>query len=75
MPCLCLLQWLRPKVIYNYGANIVNKDGVKQAFGFREHSMFENPKCVSQYLTCPAHWPGGPYLSYIRNVPWMCLKF
>ncbi|KAJ9511362.1 hypothetical protein QJQ45_029767 [Haematococcus lacustris] len=42
-PMECQLdQWLRPKVIYNYGPNIVGKDG-PQTFMFREHTMFENP--------------------------------
>ncbi|KAJ9511474.1 hypothetical protein QJQ45_029860 [Haematococcus lacustris] len=42
-PMECQLdQWLRPKVLYNYGPNIVGKDG-PQTFMFREHTMFENP--------------------------------
>ncbi|KAJ9511250.1 hypothetical protein QJQ45_017155 [Haematococcus lacustris] len=42
-PMECQLdQWLRPKVIYNYGPSIVGKDG-PQTFMFREHTMFENP--------------------------------
>ncbi len=42
VPCCCV-QWLRPKVLYNYGPNIVGKDG-KRPFLFREHTLFTNPK-------------------------------
>jgi hypothetical protein len=39
-----LLQWLRPKVLYNYGVNISAGDGSKRPFLFREHSLFNNTK-------------------------------
>ena len=36
-------QWLRPKVLYNYGPNIKGKDGTR-LFDFREHTLLENPR-------------------------------
>ncbi|KAG1654663.1 hypothetical protein FOA52_003820 [Chlamydomonas sp. UWO 241] len=42
-PIECHLdQWIRPKVIYNYGAQIVGQRGA-QPFLFREHSLLSNP--------------------------------
>ncbi|KAL6749493.1 nucleotide-diphospho-sugar transferase-domain-containing protein [Haematococcus lacustris] len=61
-PMECQLdQWLRPKVIYNYGPNIVGKDG-PQTFMFREHTMFENPNfpkkdLESEVVVEPANVP------------------
>jgi len=50
-PMECQLdQWLRPKVLYNYGPNIVGSDGVKRSFLFREHSMFDNPNFNKEVL-------------------------
>ena len=40
-------QWLRPKVLYNYGANIVGEQGA-QPFDFREHSFMQNPRYCRQ---------------------------
>lgn len=44
-PIECHLdQWLRPKVLYNYGPNIIGSDGIPRTFEFREHSALENPR-------------------------------
>lgn len=42
-PLSPVLQWLRPKVLYNYGPNITGKDGTR-LFDFREHTLLENPR-------------------------------
>lgn len=46
---LSLPQWLRPKVIYNYGPKIVGKDGPRP-FLFREHSLLQNPNFPKDIL-------------------------
>ena len=55
-PIECHLdQWLRPKVLYNYGAKIVGSDGVPRAFDFREHSALENPRRVLGLVALQAY--------------------
>ncbi|GAX78234.1 hypothetical protein CEUSTIGMA_g5676.t1 [Chlamydomonas eustigma] len=48
MMCTCL-QWLRPKVLYNYGSQIVGGQDGAQAFTFREHTFLDNPRFPGEF--------------------------